>query len=111
MIYKKICVRFCVALPPSPFPPTVRKTAYTAMATLDETTMKRDSLLGADQVEDAAAGQKHGPDRIRGVAMPAIIARLSGEERDRLERHLMRKIDFRLLPMIMCMYILNFIDR
>ena len=80
------------------------------MAALEETTMKRDAALDVDLVEDAAAGQ-HGPDRIHGVVMPDLIARLSGEERDKLERHLRRKIDFRLLPMVICMYILNYIDR
>ncbi|OAR02239.1 hypothetical protein LLEC1_06145 [Akanthomyces lecanii] len=80
------------------------------MAALEETSMKRDPVLDVDQVEDAAAGQ-HGPNRIHGVVMPELIACLSGEERDKLERHLRRKIDFRLLPMVICMYILNYIDR
>lgn len=46
-----------------------------------------------------------------GVAMPDILASMSGEERDTLERHLRRKIDWRLLPMVILMYILNYIDR
>ncbi|KAI2623781.1 major facilitator superfamily domain-containing protein [Xylaria nigripes] len=40
-----------------------------------------------------------------------IIARLTPEERRQLEKRLVRKIDFRLLPMIIIMYILNYIDR
>ncbi|TQV94990.1 MFS transporter [Cordyceps javanica] len=77
---------------------------------MDDSTTKRDATLDVDQVEDAAAGQ-HEPGRIHGVAMPPILAGMSGEERERLERHLRRKIDFRLLPMVICMYILNYIDR
>ncbi|MCJ1435677.1 hypothetical protein MMC27_005052 [Xylographa pallens] len=42
---------------------------------------------------------------------PPLIMNLSREERHRLERALVRKIDFRLLPMIIIMYILNYLDR
>lgn len=85
------------------------------MPALDETS-KRDDALHYDQVEDAdlivdEAVAQHGPNRIHGVAMPALIARMSEEERGRLEVQLRRKIDFRLLPMVILMYILNYIDR
>ena len=42
---------------------------------------------------------------------PELVRNLSSEERDRLERALVRKIDFRLLPMIILMYIMNYLDR
>ncbi|KAK8048523.1 hypothetical protein PG994_010253 [Apiospora phragmitis] len=42
---------------------------------------------------------------------PAIIAMMSAEQRADLEKHLVRKIDWRLLPMIVLMYIMNYIDR
>ncbi|XHG07461.1 hypothetical protein AWENTII_010608 [Aspergillus wentii] len=42
---------------------------------------------------------------------PAYVARLTPEERAQAERALVRKIDFRLLPMIIIMYILNYLDR
>ncbi|KAL1967461.1 hypothetical protein VTN77DRAFT_3246 [Rasamsonia byssochlamydoides] len=42
---------------------------------------------------------------------PLSVARLSPEERALAERALVRKIDFRLLPMIILMYILNYLDR
>lgn len=106
----KICQRSCLQ-PHSSLPQELCKTAHEyKMAALEETPKKRDAALDVDQVEDAAPGQ-HGPDRIHGVLMPDLIACLSGEERDKLERHLRRKIDFRLLPMVICMYILNYIDR
>ena len=42
---------------------------------------------------------------------PELIKGLSLEERQHLETALVRKIDFRLLPMIILMYIMNFLDR
>ncbi|KAI0838789.1 major facilitator superfamily domain-containing protein [Hypoxylon sp. FL0890] len=47
----------------------------------------------------------------RGLRAPEIIARLTPEQRIELEARLRKKIDFRLLPMIILMYILNYIDR
>ncbi|KAI1187355.1 major facilitator superfamily domain-containing protein [Nemania serpens] len=47
----------------------------------------------------------------RGLQPPEIIARLTPGERIALEKRLVRKIDWRLLPMIIIMYILNYIDR
>ncbi|KAH9906848.1 major facilitator superfamily domain-containing protein [Xylariomycetidae sp. FL2044] len=52
-----------------------------------------------------------GQARSRGLRAPEIIARLSPEQRLELENRLRRKIDWRLLPMIILMYILNYIDR
>ncbi|MCJ1252059.1 hypothetical protein MMC30_009297 [Trapelia coarctata] len=42
---------------------------------------------------------------------PPLVKGLSQDERRRLERALVRKIDFRLMPMIILMYILNYLDR
>ena len=42
---------------------------------------------------------------------PELIKNLSTEERQHLETALVRKIDFRLLPMIIIMYIMNYLDR
>lgn len=49
--------------------------------------------------------------RRRGMQPPAIIANLTREERNALELRLRKKIDLRLLPMIILMYIMNYIDR
>ncbi|KFH45921.1 putative transporter -like protein [Hapsidospora chrysogenum ATCC 11550] len=46
-----------------------------------------------------------------GLEPPEILRHLTVEERAVLEKKLRRKIDFRLLPMIIVMYILNYIDR
>lgn len=42
---------------------------------------------------------------------PLYVAGLSPEERERAEKKLVRKIDFRLLPIVIVMYILNYLDR
>ncbi|RAL05491.1 putative MFS transporter [Aspergillus ibericus CBS 121593] len=42
---------------------------------------------------------------------PAYVAGLTPEEREKAEKALVRKIDLRLLPMIIIMYILNYLDR
>jgi len=42
---------------------------------------------------------------------PELVRNLSPDERRRAERALTRKIDLRLLPMIILMYIMNYLDR
>lgn len=42
---------------------------------------------------------------------PELVKDLSVGERQRLEAALVRKIDFRLLPMLILMYIMNYLDR
>lgn len=42
---------------------------------------------------------------------PELVKQLSSEERQHRESALVRKIDFRLLPMIIIMYIMNYLDR
>ncbi|KAJ5819061.1 hypothetical protein N7474_004652 [Penicillium riverlandense] len=60
-----------------------------------------------DNVEIVANADKPNPRK----EAPAYVASLSPEERERAEKALVRKIDFRLLPMIIIMYILNYLDR
>ncbi|KAK0615880.1 major facilitator superfamily domain-containing protein [Bombardia bombarda] len=61
-----------------------------------------DEKAGVTKVEDAAR---------RGLQPPEYIKSLSPEARDEAERKLKRKIDARLMPAIIIMYILNYIDR
>jgi hypothetical protein len=49
--------------------------------------------------------------RRRGLQPPEIIANLTPEQREELEGRLRRKIDLRLMPTIVIMYIMNYIDR
>ncbi|ESZ98468.1 MFS transporter [Sclerotinia borealis F-4128] len=72
--------------------------------------------LQLDYIEDAnkdsstasAIGINPGP---RVLQPPEWIAALSPEERVDLESKLKRKIDLRLLPMVILMYIMNYLDR
>jgi hypothetical protein len=47
----------------------------------------------------------------RGLQPPEFLLNMSMEERLELEAKLKRKIDLRLMPAIIIMYILNYIDR
>lgn len=47
----------------------------------------------------------------RGLQPPEFLLNMSMEERLELEAKLKRKIDLRLMPAIILMYILNYIDR
>lgn len=49
--------------------------------------------------------------RARGLQPPEIIANLTLEQRQELEARLTRKVDLRLMPTIVIMYIMNYIDR
>lgn len=62
------------------------------------------SAVEEAQNRDVAAKQ-------RGLEPPEILRGMSPEERAAFEKKLRRKIDIRLLPMIIIMYILNYIDR
>lgn len=42
---------------------------------------------------------------------PPYVASLSPQEREKAEKALVRKIDLRLLPVLVIMYILNYLDR
>lgn len=46
-----------------------------------------------------------------GSQPPPLVAAMNSADRERLEKKLRRKIDFRLLPPVIIMYILNYLDR
>ncbi|KAK0719590.1 major facilitator superfamily domain-containing protein [Lasiosphaeris hirsuta] len=66
-----------------------------------------DEKPGSTKTEDATA------DSIRpeGLQPPEFLRNMSAEDREVLEVALKRKIDARLLPAVIIMYILNYIDR
>jgi hypothetical protein len=68
-----------------------------------DTSAQKDGVNAVDLVENAALDKMS--------RAPTLIRNLKPEERKKLEKSLMRKIDLRLLPMIIIMYILNFLDR
>ncbi|KAK4542676.1 hypothetical protein LTR36_006248 [Oleoguttula mirabilis] len=70
----------------------------------------KESQLAAerlDDVENGAAAMK--PSRT--LEAPPLVAALSADERKEKERAMVRKIDFRLLPPVIIMYIMNYLDR
>lgn len=60
-----------------------------------------------DNVEIVANANKPNPRK----EAPVYVAGLTPEEREKAEKALVRKIDIRLLPMLIIMYILNYLDR
>jgi hypothetical protein len=47
----------------------------------------------------------------RTMEPPDLVKAMSPEERIKFEKHLIRKIDLRLLPAVVIMYIMNYLDR
>lgn len=62
-------------------------------------------------LESTASDGKHEKSGLSPLEAPDLVKHLSPDERARLERILVRKIDIRLLPAIIIMYILNYLDR
>ena len=58
-----------------------------------------------EQADDASPGQR------RNIQPPELLQGLSYNERQSLEARVRKKIDLRLLPMMVLMYIMNYIDR
>jgi hypothetical protein len=65
---------------------------------------EKDSYHGS-RIEDASLAQT------RTFQPPELVRKMGPEERAAAEARLKRKIDLRLLPMIILMYILNYLDR
>ena len=62
--------------------------------------------------QDASGSNENGASQQpRGLVPPEIIRNMTPEHRVKVEKRLKRKIDGRLLPAIIIMYILNYIDR
>jgi hypothetical protein len=70
-----------------------------------------DETASADEKPAAAAIEDSGQQQRMTMEPPEFIRGLTPEERHRLETQLKRKVDVRLLPAIIIMYILNYIDR
>ena len=64
-----------------------------------------------EQVEMTSAADDGGAPKVKSLEPPEIIRNMTPEQRHELEVRVKRKIDFRILPMIVLMYILNYIDR
>ena len=69
------------------------------------------SKANFDQVELVEEASVHGSVPEKTSRAPEIIRAMTVEHRQKRENSLRRKIDFRLLPMIVLMYIMNYLDR
>lgn len=69
----------------------------------------KDPQLAAEQLDDVENGASVKP--VRTLEAPPLVACLTADERRQKERAMVRKIDFRLLPPVIIMYILNYLDR
>lgn len=70
-------------------------------------TGSNDEKLSSGKIEDARTTSV----RPGGLQPPEFLLNLTPEQRADLEKKLKRKIDVRLLPAVIIMYILNYIDR
>lgn len=68
-----------------------------------------DDKVVTEQISHLSAANAPAPVRKREA--PPLVKNLSQEERHRMELALVRRIDRRLLPMVVLMYILNYLDR
>lgn len=82
-------------------------------ATLDAYTGKRheysEDKERVDAIEQAELANADRP--ITRLEAPPLIREMSKERRQELEKLLVRKVDFRLLPAVITMYIMNYLDR
>ena len=67
----------------------------------------RDNKITSEHLSDTITQTPN----LRRREAPPLVQALSPEHRSQAERHLVRKIDARLLPMVILMYIMNYLDR
>jgi hypothetical protein len=89
--------------------------SFHKLSSVDSPTNSGDGKPPIKEPNDASAARETTTrtNTIRGRlhAMPSILRIMSAEERAALNLRLKRKIDIRLLPMMLIMYILNYLDR
>jgi MFS family permease len=69
-----------------------------------------DNKAGVDHLSEEAGIPGHGPSTSK-LEPPPLVAAMSQAHRLEAEARLRRKIDTRLLPMVILMYIMNYLDR
>ncbi|KAI4275664.1 MAG: hypothetical protein LQ337_003057 [Flavoplaca oasis] len=81
-------------------------------ATAPDSTFRNDEKLDIEHVSDTSLDPADAsqPARRRREA-PPLVRDLGSEERAHLEMVLVKKIDLRLLPMLIVMYLMNYLDR
>jgi len=66
---------------------------------------------GDDRHLDAGTKEAGSTEVVNSIEEPEILRGMTASEKLELEKRMRRKIDLRLLPMIVVLYILNYIDR
>ena len=74
----------------------------------DDKGVSKEDVDQLESVEDVS-GQGNTPEKTSRA--PELVRNLSPGDRESLETRLRRKIDLRLLPMVVAMYIMNYLDR
>jgi hypothetical protein len=72
-----------------------------------------DSKVATDQISDDGVPSTepgHAPAKKK-LEMPPLVAAMTREQRVEAEAKMRRKVDFRLMPMVIIMYIMNYLDR
>ena len=67
-----------------------------------------------DKQQDFIETEEAGPSKLPGnneTAMPPALAALSEDEFERVKKSAVRKLDLRIMPAVVLMYILNYLDR
>ena len=89
-----------------------RQTSATMSPHIDTAPAQADYKQGVDlEIKPDNYENEHVTASKTGLQPPPYVASLSPEERRKVEKALVRKIDLRLIPPIILMYILNYIDR
>lgn len=68
-----------------------------------------DKLYNAKHIDEHEVANAAVP--VRQLEAPELVRVMTWEERAKVEKALVRKIDIRLLPMLILMYIMNYLDR
>lgn len=78
-------------------------------------TIKMDAERSSlDKQQDFIETEEAGPSKLPGIdetSIPPALAALSEEEYERVKKSAVRKLDLRIMPAVVLMYILNYLDR
>ena len=88
--------------------PDAKSDAFTNGTPSDVDSDAKQPVTHAEHASSHASPAIH---RVDASLAPELVRALTSDERRVLERRLIRKIDLRLLPMLILMYIMNYLDR
>lgn len=95
----------------SPSPSTTKMATMTDYDNKDPTDRVSDDLRKNSDLRRSSTDPGHAVPRRNGLQPPPLVAAMSPEERVIAEGKMRRKIDWRLMPMVILMYVMNYLDR